>query len=249
MTKIDIIHTPCKDCIFAEYDGDTQTSCALNKLEHYKNNGIEILEVYDDSKEFFVVNKKKCLYFRNNEWKTKKELRDITSAINLVNEEAQIKYIGVIYLEPETSIDTFNNIIESLLNQKIKPKGLMVIRDKHIKYPISVKQISDKLTQYDIPWRMQNFIDADMTFNDKVKAIIKSSPINRFYYLIYPSKYIYTNFIDRITSFIENGGIFGCININDNLFFSYLTLNYVKNINNLDLLLDNTTHTYYEKIN
>ena len=34
MTKIDIIHTPCKDCIFAEYDGDTQTSCALNKLEH-----------------------------------------------------------------------------------------------------------------------------------------------------------------------------------------------------------------------
>ena len=33
MTKIDIIHTPCKSCVFAIYNGKTQISCELNKIE------------------------------------------------------------------------------------------------------------------------------------------------------------------------------------------------------------------------
>lgn len=249
MNKIDIIHTPCKSCKFAQYDGDTQISCSLNKIEDYRSRGIEILEVYDDNKEFFVINKKKCLYFRSQEWYEKKNLSNIAEAELLVKQENELKYIAVIYTEPDTSIETFKSIVESLMDQYIKPKGLMIIREKKIKYTISIKDISNILTQYSVPWRLQNFIDEDMTFENKIKAIIKSAPVDRFYFLIYPSKYTHCNFIEKINRYIHDGNTFGCININDNLFFSYLTVNYAKNLKDINLLSQTDIHTKYETIN
>lgn len=247
--KIDIIHTPCKSCIFAIYDNKTQTGCELNKIEKYRAIGLQILDVYDDDKEFFVINKKKCLYFRDQSWYNKKELSSQKDAKNLVNEENELKYISVIYLETQTSFDDFKKIVESLMSQSIKPKGIMIIKEKKLKYLVSIGQISKLLTSINIPWRLQNFIDDGMTFNDKIKAIVKSAPIDRFYFLIYPSKYIECNFIEKISNYIQNGNSFGCINIHSNLFFSYLTLNYIKNLTNKDLLTDIETHTQYETIN
>lgn len=249
MSKIDIIHTPCKSCVFAEYDGKTQISCFADQIEKYKNIGIEILEAYDDTKEFFIINKKKCLFFRDQSWYDKKELCDIKEATSLVKKENEMKYIAVIYLEPQTEQKEFEDILTSLKNQIIPPKGIMIIRDRWLTYKLSITQLSKSLNDNSIPWRLQNFIDNEMSFNDKIKAIVKSAPIDRFYYLIYPSKYKDYNFAETIDRYIQNGYSFGCININNNLFFSYLTLNYIKNLNNIDLLTEYSTHTQYEKIN
>jgi hypothetical protein len=248
VTKIDIIHTPCKSCVFAIYNGKTQISCELNKIEHYRNMGVEVLEVYDDSQEFFVLNKKRCLSLRNKEWYDKKNLTSINDAKSLVVQENELKYIAVIYFEESTSLDDFNKIIDSLINQKIKPKGIMVIREKYKTYSTSIKDISPILNDLKIPWRLQNFIDEEMTFDHRVRAIIKSAPVDRFYFLIYPSQYKDYNFSEKINSYIQNGHSFGCININDNLFFSYLTLNYVKSLNDSNLLTNKDMHTKYEEI-
>lgn len=248
MSNIDIVHTPCKSCKFADYEQDIQTSCLLDKINQYKNRGIEVLEVYDDEKSFFVINKKKCLYFRTEDWYQKKNLDSIEKAKLLATKENEMKYIAVIYNEPDTSIDTFKNIVNSLINQEIKPKGLMIIREKKQKYVTSIKELSPILNTINIPWRLQNFIDEDMTFENKIKSIIKSAPVDRFYFLIYPSKYIYCDFIKKINAYVENGNSFGCININDNLFFSYLTLTYIKNLKNIDLLSQTDIHTQYETI-
>ena len=56
METIKPIHTPCKDCTFAIYEGKTQNGCHLNLLEKYKNKNLEILEAYDEQKEFYIIN-------------------------------------------------------------------------------------------------------------------------------------------------------------------------------------------------
>lgn len=246
--KINVIHTPCKDCIFAIYNEKTQTECGLNKLSQYKKLGIEILEVYDNDKEFFVINGKKCLGFRDNQWLEKQKIKTIEEAKSIVLNENTIKYIAVLYLEPTNTMQDIENIVASLLNQKIIPKGIMIIKEKTKKYQISMNSLQKLLNSTKIPWRLQNFIDEDMTFDQQIKSIIKSAPMNRFYFLIYPSKFKNHNFAEKIDSYIQSGGSFGCINIDDNLFFSYLTLMYAKNLKDLNILESKDHQTLYETI-
>lgn len=249
MTKINIIHTPCKDCVFAVYRDKTQIECLTNRLEIFKQNGVEIIEAYDDSLEFYVINGKKCLCYRTKEWLEKKDIHSAIEGVTIVDQENQIKYISVIILEQNTTIQDIKNIVSSQMNQAITPKGFMIIRETYNKYDLNVKEISDYFTTIHLPWRMQNFIDQDMSFNDRLRSIIKSAPMDRYYYLIYPSKYINTDFAAKINSYVMQEKPFGCININGNLFFSYLSFQYAKNIANIDILHDEAGQIAYEKIN
>lgn len=60
--------TPCKNCIFAAYDEDTQIGCHLGKLDVYRKRGAEILECYDQDREFYVIKDRQCPHFRNLKW-------------------------------------------------------------------------------------------------------------------------------------------------------------------------------------
>jgi len=57
------IRTNCKECVFAIYDGKTQVGCTHNRIEKFKPN---IIEAYDDDKEFYVINNL-CNFYRNAE--------------------------------------------------------------------------------------------------------------------------------------------------------------------------------------
>lgn len=57
-----LANTNCKNCIFAIYDGNTQTGCSQNRLEKF-----ETIEAYDLEKEFYVV-KGFCNYYRPTTW-------------------------------------------------------------------------------------------------------------------------------------------------------------------------------------
>lgn len=247
--KIDIVHTPCKKCVFAIFDGDTQKGCFLNKIEKFKAKGFEILEVYDNEKEFYVINKKKCLSYRESDWLQKRNCSNLDDASKVLQDENTMKYIAVIYLEENTTKEEFETIISSLMQQKIPPKGLMIVRDKYKEYHLNIKDITPILNGSGIHWRLQNFIDETMTYDQKIKAIIKSAPIDRFYYLVYPSKYLINNFAEKIDNAIQDGTTFGCVNINGNLFFSYLTMLYAQNLTGSNLLEQTDMHTNYETIN
>jgi hypothetical protein len=61
--QLSSIHTPCKNCLFAMYENDKQIGCKLDRLKYHKN----IIEVYDDEKTFYVVDKSFCLFYRTKE--------------------------------------------------------------------------------------------------------------------------------------------------------------------------------------
>jgi hypothetical protein len=46
--------TACKECLFAMYDGKTQTGCTLGRIEKFQDLG-KVIDAYDDEKEFYVI--------------------------------------------------------------------------------------------------------------------------------------------------------------------------------------------------
>lgn len=77
MPEIKPVHTACKKCIFAEWEKNTQTGCFFNRTSKFD----DVLEVYDDDSEFFVINGRKCNYFKEGE--TNEPLQDL--ALKLIN--------------------------------------------------------------------------------------------------------------------------------------------------------------------
>lgn len=93
--QINTIHTPCKSCVFAKYDNNTQNGCELNYLDKYRTKNASILEAYDDEKEFYIINGKKCMGYRENKWFKQFNLEnsDIESKIKIYKEKNYLDYI------------------------------------------------------------------------------------------------------------------------------------------------------------
>lgn len=119
------IHTSCKNCVFAKYDGITQTDCLIGMLTKLKEcNGAEILEVYDEDKEFYVINNKKCFGCKEPGYFTNRKLENTTieEKIEYVKNLLVVKYVLMIdcsTLSPERSEDILTKLNQD--DNAIKP--------------------------------------------------------------------------------------------------------------------------------
>jgi hypothetical protein len=247
--KLNVIHTPCKECVFAEYQGNTQIGCTAGMLDKFKNAGYDIVEVYDNDKEFFVINNKKCLFMRPQNWLIKNNTNNINQALEIASKENQIKYILILDINNDTTLDSINATIAFFNEQKIVPAGILVMVDKKHKLQVDIKNIAKILDSTRIKWRIQKFIDEDLSFSQKIKAVIQSAPMNRFYLYLDPIKFN-TAGLDMgfLNTKILDGLVFGCLNIGGGLFFSYLSWQYAKLNKGIDIILDKTLHIPYENI-
>jgi len=59
-----LLQTSCKECLFATYDGKTQTGCEANRIAKFED---YVIEAYDDEKEFYVIDCL-CNYHRLPSW-------------------------------------------------------------------------------------------------------------------------------------------------------------------------------------
>lgn len=246
--KLNIIHTPCKECVFAEYEGNTQKSCAAGMLDKFKKSGYEIIEVYDDEQEFFVVNNKKCLFMRTKQWSDKHNFSNKKDAVTAAIDENKLKYILILTINENTTLNSVKDVLEFFNLQNILPAGILVITDKKYHLQVKINSIAKLLDSYQIKWRIQKFID-DLDFTQKIKAIIQSAPVNRFYFYIDPIEFDSKDLnISFINDKILDGLVFGCLKVGGGLFFSYLSWQYAKLNKGIDILLNNEFHISYEDI-
>ena len=59
-----LLQTSCKECLFATYEGKTQTGCEANRIVKFED---YVIEAYDDEKEFYVIDCL-CNYHRSPSW-------------------------------------------------------------------------------------------------------------------------------------------------------------------------------------
>jgi hypothetical protein len=177
------IHTPCKQCVFAEYTENTQVNCRLNYIDKYRKNNIEIIEAYDDDKEFFIINGKKCIGYRENKWFEKRDMADasIQDKVSKYKESNYAHYIVVINLK-NLSLLKLENICKNIHKCNIKPQKIVLIRylddEKNFHYN-NIEEIFAS-TNIDYPWRIQTMLDDKLPYEYILYEITKNNKNCRF---------------------------------------------------------------------
>jgi hypothetical protein len=198
MSTINTIHTPCKKCVFAQYDGITQTNCHLSYIDKYKESGVEILEAYDDEQEFYIINNKKCIGYREDKWFKQFDLEDdsIESKIKIYKDNNSLHYLVIVNLKNFT-IESLSHLFDELSKTKTKPQRLILIRYRDPSLVFTYEKIEQLIKSYEIQygWRIQTMLDENITYeevlhnttsiNAKYRFIVSiSEPTDKVAYLI-----------------------------------------------------------------
>jgi len=191
---IDTIHTSCKNCVFAIYDNITQTDCALKYIEKYKQQNTEIIEAYDNEKEFYIVNKKKCIGYREPKWFKKFDIdhSSLECKISKYNELNKINYVLVLDAF-DYSLEDLEYTIKNITNIDIKPQKLIIIRHTN-NQELPYKQIDQLFNKYlSIPWRIQTILDPNLSNQNVLNQTINQNAKYRFMLYVTNSKDIKLN--------------------------------------------------------
>lgn len=150
--------TSCKDCVFADYDGDTQTGCTLGKLQKFIDRKALVKGAYDEKKEFFVIFNRQCPYFRNTRWaEFVGELDFEKNARERANAECQAAFHIIMFLND--NMHKMECTLESLRNQIHKPIQVTLVMD--IESALDPREIKKVLAPEDddqylqFKWRIQ----------------------------------------------------------------------------------------------
>lgn len=181
--KINTIHTPCKNCVFAVYENNTQNDCAIKYIDKYKDNNIEILEAYDNEKEFYIINGKKCIGYRENKWFKQFNLEDssLEDKIAKYHETNQLDFLIIIDLK-SLSVEQLDDIFKQISLSDIQPKKLILIRysDNELRFPYAT--IENLLKEYKVSytWRIQTILDPSLSYEQILHNVISLNSKYRF---------------------------------------------------------------------
>lgn len=180
MTQISDIHTSCKNCVFATYNESTQTGCGLNYIDVYKKLNIQILEVYDYDKEFYVINDKKCIGYRELKWLDNNNMGhdvDMETKVSKFRSLNKIDYIAIIDTK-KIKISDLEQIIDSFKTSQILPKKIYLIRYANIP-DMKFNDLKIVLDKIECPWKIYTCVD-DSPFSYFMDNIIGNDKSARF---------------------------------------------------------------------
>lgn len=189
-------HTSCKDCVFAIYENNTQTSCKIKELDLLKANNKEILEVYDEEKEFFVINNTLCYKKRKQEW-LDKQLAD-ADLPSIVNAEIAVKCHIIIIAN--NNIKDIKKTLKSVLKQNLKPCYITLI--KPFNNTIVNNKVIDLMKELTIKWRIEMLAEemSNETALDLVVPFVQSDS----YLVFHAGDVIPINTLSDINDAIHN---------------------------------------------
>lgn len=204
---INKIHTPCKDCVFAVYDNKTQNGCSLEYLNIYKSNSVDVLEAYDDEKEFYIINGKKCIGYRENKWFKQFNLEnaDLETKISKYRETNVLDYIAVIDLK-SISIENLSHLIKQISTCGIQPKKIILIRyaDNELKFPYQTIENILKDNNISCVWRIQTILDLSLSYHQILDNIVLLNNKNRFTLCINNDNHDITNIVEKTNKIVHH---------------------------------------------
>jgi len=178
--------TSCKDCKFAIWDGNTQVGCEQGVLDKYK----QVIDAYDEEKEFNIINNDVCLLKRSLSSKT---------SLQEARKEISIRYNSIILYKENTSKKQLEKSIKSLVDQEIKPSSICVIAPFGLQ--VDIDMITGLLKKYDIKyWKVECQLNPD-TMENYIDRFVETTTEKQPWYLVINSDFIlpkdYTSQINK----------------------------------------------------
>lgn len=195
------IHTACKDCVFSKYDKDTQIGCSLNKIEAFENIGVEIVPVYDDEKNFYVISDRRCQFYRNGDWLLKNDVLNPKTApvSEIIQKEVQIGVTILLLVREGQTFDEIKISLSSIEKSTIKPESIVILLQNTYfgQYPINHQWIKSNIT---IPYSVE-YIVPKTSVEKCINIGARRSSI--YYVVVECGKELKENYIENINTFIN----------------------------------------------
>jgi hypothetical protein len=245
---IDSIHTSCKDCVFAVYENKTQTDCSMGMIKKYRDKNDEIIEAYDDDKEFYIINKRKCINHRKESWFAQFENPENSTEYRIEKTKAsnRLNYILLIDLKL-FNVEKLHQTFIDISNLDVKPKRIILLRYSYANRVFDFDTIKGFIDQYkiDCPWRVQTMVEQDVELRSILSSTINLHKQHRF--MTYMTDY--TSDLNKIINrgneiAFDNLEIFSLITdkLKTTSLFSGLVYRYLWFIEGKDILItDNET--------
>ncbi len=184
--------TVCKNCFFAEYEGDTQTGCTAGRIEAFQDKGVNIIEAYDNDKEFYVIEDRICNYFRHKNWAKKGADRQLM--VEKVKQETTIRLDVLIYLDHDVTDKQIITKLDSCMEQNPPVNSVRLILNKV--GPVSYFMQLLKKYNSKLKWKIDNIVQE----YDKGQAINSSvHQCNGNYYCVLTCNKLLTRLPDCFT--------------------------------------------------
>lgn len=251
MTTIHAVHTPCKNCVFAKYDGNTQIDCSLDFISKLRHNNTEILEAYDNEKEFYVINNKKCIGYRENKWFEQFGLADacLDDKINKFKETNRLNYTVIISLHGFENPSDLKNLCYNLMNNIVgPPQKIIFLRRKSQSLVYTFDTMNTLISECNIScgWRIQSILDENITDESIINSILYTNAKSRFIVQI-------TGPVSNLNPIIKTNDIvhrdMGQVMVVSDqhkkcIVYSASVYRYARKIENTNLLEDNTKYIF-----
>lgn len=194
--QISALSTTCKECVFAKYNGNTQVGCELGRIEKIKNHPVyDLIEAYDDDKNFYVLNYHLCLYQRVKGWPHSDEPMD--QMIESVNKEIKMNWGAILIFrnEKDSDMSRVAKRLDELFNQANPPKWVGIINND---VEMDVYWVIDYLIKKEVLWYIQSSEENNIRY--AIDIILDKVKHKRFsFYAVFESdKEISTDFYNKI---------------------------------------------------
>jgi|TARA_R100000149_G_C5860449_1_gene126506 hypothetical protein len=214
MKEISIISTACKNCLFAEYEGNTQVGCKLHRTEKISNHPVyELIEAEDDEKEFYVLNNHICPYQRTSSW-LHSEDEDL---LVKVKEEVYMSWAAVVFYR-HNGIDSVEKRITELKKQSRPPKVVTLVIDPKDIDKQDFKSLHQMMEDNFEIWYLQRVLQEELP--DRFTADICFDKMKKHRFMFYSyfesTQSIDLNYYDKIHKFvIDDMNTYGIIKHKD----------------------------------
>lgn len=214
--------TPCKNCCFALYEDITQVGCARNRIEKYQSTGVEIVEAYDEEKEFFVIKNRLCPFYRDQKWLDAFSGRPDSDIEKILKFETMSSFHLIILLQKDSEFKDLEETVRSVEFEfeNVPPSQVTIVRPRGLSQ-IKAKDIKDLFNGIPVRWRIENLL-VDKTDSQIIHSVQKT--IKSQYYCVCKAGYklpvnyfrtVHKAVIDNLLQFgmveVEEGDLNGII--------------------------------------
>lgn len=192
--KVSQVHTACKNCVFAAYEGSTQEGCKLDKIKDYKNADIPVIEVQDGDKEFFVIDGRFCMFYRNEEIMEKYSQDSWEKMVKL---QTKVPYHAIILIGEESTFKEVKSVCNKLKRQEVKPNMVTFVnkqypnytkdQEKYLKPSVLLELLSDSGFH---KYNLKNVYNDSMDDRSLIDLVFDSSKDEPYpFYVVFESSF------------------------------------------------------------
>lgn len=201
-----IVETVCKECVWAEYEGKTQVDCKLGRLAKFRTQGTLVAEVYDDDKEFFVIENRVCNACRNSNWAAK-TLYDYTGPestnelylVTKLGEEIRIKQDVFVHITTDSTYGQIRDILLQLEPHKDFIENLIVLLNGETTSPSEIRPLLSGFN-----WSIKKVCELNATL-ERAVSIFLGKTNTLFYTVVFPGQTLPENLLEKVDYAINSG--------------------------------------------